>query len=123
MRLRYFYVLLGLLIIPFARLAAQSVQLTVKVIISPKIAKTDSLVITGNQPAFGNWFDFTKGRMKKADDTTWMLTATFPVNTSLEFKVNRGSYYKDAIYTYGKYQTPKMPFVIKKDTTVTLRPS
>jgi len=123
MRVRYFYVLLGLLTMSLSRVAAQSVQLTVKVIVSPKIAKTDSLVIMGNQPAFGNWFDFTKGRMKKADDTTWTLTASFPINTSLEFKVNRGSYYKDAIYTYGKYQAPKMPFVIKKDTTVTLRPS
>jgi enterochelin esterase-like enzyme len=60
--------------------------------------------------------------MTRQDDTTWVLQASFPVNTPLEFQVTRGSYDKNALYTNGKYQTPKVPFIIKKDTTVVIHP-
>jgi len=102
---------------------AQGVKLTVKVIVSPKIPKTDSLVIMGNQEALGGWFDFSKGKMTRQDDTTFVFKASFPVNTSLEFQVTRGSWYKTAMYTYGRYEAPKVPFIIKKDTTLTIRPA
>ncbi|MDB5007745.1 MAG: Enterochelin esterase [Mucilaginibacter sp.] len=102
---------------------AQNVRLTVKVIVSPGIPKTDSLVIMGNQAAFGNWFDFSKGKMKKQDDTTWIYVGQFPVNTSLEFQITRGAYDKNALYTYGIHQPPKVPFIIKKDTVITIRPA
>lgn len=101
---------------------AQNAQLTVKVIVSPKIPKTDTPVIIGNQPAFGGWFDFMKGKMSRQDDTTWIFQSSFPVNTSLEFQVTRGTYNRGAIFTYGKYAGPKVPFSIKKDTTIILRP-
>ena len=101
----------------------QNVQLTVKVVVSPKIPKADPLVVMGNQAAFGNWFDFGKGKMSRQDDTTFVFSTKFPVNTSLEFQITRGSWYKTAIYTYGRYQAPKVPFIIRKDTTLTIRPS
>ncbi|MDF2432817.1 MAG: hypothetical protein JWP44_2448, partial [Mucilaginibacter sp.] len=53
---------------------AQNIRFAVKVIVSPDVPKTDSLVMMGNQRAFGNWFDFSKGKMKKQDDTTWTFT-------------------------------------------------
>jgi enterochelin esterase-like enzyme len=103
--------------------SAQNVQLTVKGIVSPGIPKTDSLVIMGNQAVFGNWFDFSKGKMKKQDDTTWTFTGQFPANTSLEFQITRGAYNKNALYTHGIHQSPNVPFIIKKDTVITIRPA
>jgi len=111
-----------LLLLSIRHIYAQNVQLIIKVIAQQNIPKTDSMVIMGNQAAFGNWFDFSKGKMSKLNDTTWILKASFPVNTSVEFQVTHGSYYKNALYTYGKYQAPKVPFILKKDTTVTIRP-
>src|ERR1700740_3701048 len=102
---------------------AQTAVLTIKVIAPQRIPKTDSLVVMGNQPAFGNWFDFSKGKMTRVDDSTWVLKISFPVNTSVEFQVTHGSYYKNALYTYGKYQAPKTPFALKKDTTIVVHPS
>jgi enterochelin esterase-like enzyme len=126
MKLRPAYVILSVLLtfLLHTRAAyAQNARLTVKVIVSPKIPKNDSLVVMGNQAAFGNWFDFSKGKMTKQDDTTFVFSTTFAVNTSLEFQITRGSWYKTAIYTYGRYEAPKMPFIIKKDTVLTIRPS
>ena len=101
---------------------AQKAQLTIKVIATQKIPKTDSMVVMGNQPPFGNWFDFGPGKMTRVNDTAWILKNTFNVNTSIDFQVNHGSYYKNALYTYGKYEAPKVPFILKKDTTLTIRP-
>lgn len=106
----------------FRNIYAQNVQLTIKVIAKQNIPETDSMVVMGNQAAFGNWFDFSKGKMTKQDDTTWVLKNIFPVNTSIEFQVTHGSYFKNALYTYGKYQAPKVPFIIKKDTTIIVQP-
>jgi len=108
--------------LPCARILAQTARLTVKVIVSPKIPKTDTLAIIGNQSVFGGWFDFSKGKMTREDDTTWIFQNSFPVNTSLEFQITRGTYNRGAIFTYGKYAGPKVPFSIKKDTTLVLRP-
>jgi len=107
----------------YGHVYAQNAQLTVTVIAPQKIPKTDSLVIMGNQAAFGNWFDFSKGKMTRQNDSTWTLTNSFPVNTSIEFQVTHGSYYKNALYTHGKYQVPKTPFILKKDTTVIIYPA
>lgn len=102
--------------------SAQTAELTIKVIAKQKIPATDSLVVMGNQPAFGGWFDFSKGKMTKVNDSTWVLKDAFPVNTSVEFQVTHGSYDKNALYTYGKYAAPKVPFVLKKDTTIEIHP-
>ena len=123
LRLNYKYVLIIAFLLLFAGAFAQQAQLTVKVVVSSKIPKTDSLVIMGNQPAFGGWFDFSKGKMTRQDDTTFVFKTSFPVNTSLEFQITRGSWYKTALYTYGRYEAPKVPFIIKKDTALTIRPS
>lgn len=111
-----------ILFLSIRQIYAQDVQLTIKVIARQNIPITDSIVIMGNQAAFGNWFDFSKGKMNKLDDTTWVLKNAFPVNTSIEFQVTHGSYFKNALYTYGKYQAPKVPFTIKKDTTIVIHP-
>jgi predicted alpha/beta superfamily hydrolase len=125
MKLRLYHILLLTVQIAFsgAGIFAQTAQLTVKVIVSPKVPKTDTLVIMGNQEAFGNWFDFSKGKMTRQDDTTWLFKGSFPVNTLLEFQITRGSYNRGAIFTYGRYLGPKVPFNLKKDTTLILRPS
>ena len=123
MKIRPYHLLLlaVVLVFPYARIFAQTARLTVKVIVSPKVPKTDTLVIMGNQEAFGGWFDFGKGKMTRQDDTTWTFSATFPINTSLEFQVTRGNYNRGAIFTNGKYAGPKV-FSIKNDTMVVLRP-
>lgn len=115
--------LMALTILPCVHTFAQTAALTLKVIVSPKVPKADTPVIMGNQEAFGNWFDFSKGKMSRQDDTTWTYTHAFPVNTPLEFQLTRGSYNRGAIFTNGKYAGPKVPFTIKKDTTLVLRPS
>ena len=119
----YYSRILFLALLAPAGVFAQTAQVTLKVIAQQKIPKTDSLVIMGNQPAFGNWFDFSKGKMTKENDSTWVLTSCFAVNTSIEFQVTHGSYYKNALYTSGKFQAPKVPFVLKKDTTLIIHPS
>ncbi len=125
MKIKFSYILLTVLLTCLLnkQVYAQKVQLTVKVIASAKIPKTDSLVIMGNQEAIGNWFDFSKGKMTRQNDTTWVFNSSFPVNTSLEFQITRGSWYKTAMYTYGRFAAPKVPFTIKKDTTITIRPA
>jgi enterochelin esterase-like enzyme len=125
MKLKFSYILLNvtLTLLLWSPAYAQNVQLTIKVIAPQNIPATDSLVIMGNQPAFGNWFDFSKGKMTRLNDTTWALTASFPVNASIEFQVTHGSYYKNALYTYGKYQAPKTPLNLTKDTTLIIHPS
>src|SRR5476651_2467421 len=123
MRFKFSFILILSLLFWAEKGLAQTVQLTVKVISVQKIPKADSLVIMGNQAVFGNWFDFGKGKMTRIDDTTFVFKASFPVNTSLEFQLNHGSYYKNALYTYGKHQALKVPFVIKKDTTIIIRPA
>ena len=122
MKYKNIFILFVLLILPAAAILAQSVNLTVKVIVAPTISKADSLVMIGNQPEFGGWFDFSRGRMQRQDDTTWIYKGSFPVNTSLEFQVTRGSYDKTAMYSYGIHQAPKVPFKIVKDTTLVIRP-
>src|ERR1700761_5394087 len=96
---------------------SQTAQLTVKIVVPANLPKTDSLVIIGNQPAFGDWFDFTKGKMSRQDDTTWVFQSPFSANTSIEFQITRGTYNRGAVFTNGKFAGPK-PFNIKKDTTV-----
>src|SRR5450755_4394078 len=120
MKLKFGYLLVFILSLWAFKMRAQSVQLIVKVMISPKIGKMDSLVIMGNQEAFGNWLDFSKGKMTKQDDTTFVFKASFPVNTALEFQITRGTWYKTALYTYGRFAAPKVPFVLKTDTTVVI---
>ena len=123
MRSRHFYIGLIALLLCSAKCIGQSAQLTIQVIVKQHIAKTDSLIVMGNQAAFGNWFDFSKGKMTRKDDSTWIYKVSFPVNTSLEFQITRGSWYKTALYTFGRYQAPKVPFILKTDTTVIIRPS
>src|SRR5665213_3223765 len=112
MKLKFSYILLSAILTFMSNkhVYAQNVLLTVKVIASAKIPKTDSLVIMGNQERFGNWFDFSKGKMTRQNDTTWVFKSSFPVNTSLEFQITRGSWYKTAMFTYGRYAAPKVPF-------------
>jgi len=125
MKLKFGYILLSmfLTLLLSRHVCAQNIQVTIKVVVLQKIPKTDSLVIMGNQESFGNWFDFGKGKMTRQDDTTWSYSSTFPVNTSLEFQVTRGSWYKTALYTYGRFEPPRVPFIVKKDTVVTIRPA
>jgi len=125
MKLKFSFIpsIVLLILALYNNLYAQTAQVSLKVIVSPKIPKTDTLTIMGNQVQFGNWFDFTKGKMTKQDDTTWIFNSSFPVNTSLEFQVTRGSWDKTAMYTYGRYQAPKVPFIIKRDTIITIRPA
>jgi len=123
MKLKSACILFFMLTLLSVTVFAQTAELTIKVIAPQRIPVTDSLIIMGNQAAFGNWFDFSKGKMTKVDDTTWVLKTSFPVNTSIEFQVTHGSYYKNALYTYGKYQAPKTPFMLKKDTTLIVHPS
>lgn len=118
----FFLSLLALLLLS-AGSFGQSAQLTVKVIAPQHLPRTDSVVIMGNQEAFGNWFDFSRGKMTRENDTAWIYKGSFPVNTSLEFQITRGSWNKTALYTSGRYAAPKVPFRIKKDTVITIRPA
>ena len=53
------------------------------------------------------------------------IAARSPANTSLEFQITRGTWgtKPPCIPTYGRYAAPKVPFIIKIDTLVTIRPS
>lgn len=102
-------------------LSAQDRVLTIKVIAPANTPAKDTLQIVGSDLKWGDWFSRNGAKMKKESDNAWSYQAAFPVNSSLQFKVTRGSYRSEAIYTGGGFP-PNINITLTKDTTIVLRP-
>lgn len=103
------------------RLLAQSVKLTIKVIEPFKTA--DTLLVIGDQPQWGYWIYPRSQKMHKINDSTWIQENSIPPNTKVNFKITRGSYYKEALYNNNGQIPIATTLTLTKDTVVTLRPS
>lgn len=101
----------------------QQVKLSIKVIVPFKTAAGDSLVIIGDQPLWGNWMYPRSKKMDGLNDSTWVQQLSLPKNTKVNFKVTRGSYYREALYNNSGQIPAATTLTVAKDTLVTLRPS
>ncbi|WP_073226010.1 alpha/beta hydrolase-fold protein [Pedobacter caeni] len=102
---------------------AQEVKLSIKVIAPFKTAEGDSLVIIGDQPVWGNWMYPRSKKMEKLNDSTWVQQLSLPKNTKVNFKVTRGSYYREALYNQSGQIPAATSLTLLKDTAITLRPT
>lgn len=115
------YILAALLILcsnPF--LHAQIIHLTIKVKVPENTPKDDSVIVVGNERVWGNWVYKTARKMQKQNDSVWMQSNEFPANTTVNFIVTRGSYYKAALYNHSGQIPPSHTFALTHDTTITL---
>ncbi len=102
---------------------AQEAQLTIRVNAPATTPAQDSLIVIGNQGVWGFWIYPKSKALKSIGNNLWEGTYTFPLQTDLEFKVTRGSYFKEALYN-GNGQVPQsVKLKLKKDTTIVLNPS
>lgn len=114
--------LLALYLLPGAAIA-QTVTLTVNVIPPAHTPSGDTLLMVGNQAEWGNWF-YPQGRkMERRDNNTWSYTGRFHKGESVAFKITRGSWFTEAVYNGYDPTSPKIPFTLNSDTTLTLRPA
>lgn len=115
-----FIILSGIFLKPC--LSSAQVSLRIQVSVPKNTPPKDSLLVIGNQEIWGNWI-YPKARtMQKLNDSTWIQQCQFPAGTQLNFKITRGSYYKEAVYNHtGAAQ--EISLKLQKDTTILLKPS
>ncbi len=102
---------------------AQEAKVTIRVEAPENTPPEDSIRVIGNQPEWGYWI-YPKGPvLKRIAESTWESTYRFPVGTEVEFKVTRGSYFKEALYNHNGHPPAAVKFTLKGDTTVQLTPS
>ena len=102
---------------------AQDAALTIRVKAPAGTPPEDSILVIGNQPVWGYWIYPKSPALKRVSATTWERTFEFPVGTALEFKVTRGSYFKEALYNNNGQPPAAVAFTLQKDTTVQLTPT
>lgn len=102
-------------------LKAQDHLLKVRVIAPPSTPLNDTLILVGEDSKIGNWFYPSAPRMERENDSTWVYEGYFPNNSFVNFKITRGSYYKEAMYYNG--DVAPQPFSLLKDTTLVIHPT
>jgi predicted alpha/beta superfamily hydrolase len=76
----------------------QTVQVSLKVVLPAGTPLQDTIILTGNHALLGNW-NYKQGlRLVRDNDSICFATITVDKNTFLEFKVNRGGFYKQALF-------------------------
>lgn len=100
---------------------AQDHLLKVRVIAPSSTPKNDTLILVGEDNKIGNWFYPSAPRMERENDSTWVYEGYFPNNSFVNFKITRGSYYKEAMYYDG--DVAPQPFSLIKDTTLVVYPT
>ena len=100
---------------------AEELSLTVHVIAPSSTLKDAYLCIVGADSQWGNWDPASGARLTKESDSVWSLTRRVPRGYTIEFKVTRGSWDTEALYEAGQ-RPSNFSIVVKRDTTMTLRP-
>jgi predicted alpha/beta superfamily hydrolase len=99
---------------------AQEVAVTINVIPPRSTPANSPLFIAGNDSVLGNWRP-DGVQMRKKSDSLWTIDLKFPKDYLLEFKITRGSWNTEAIYTQNELP-PNVRIALTKDTAMTLRP-
>lgn len=102
---------------------SQEAKLTIRVIAPPTTPAQDSIRPIGNQGVWGFWIYPKSKSLKSKGNNVWEESYTFPLNSQLEFKITRGSYYEEALYNGNGQSAQPVKLTLTKDTTVTLSPS
>jgi len=82
------------------------------------VADDEGVYITGNHKALGEWKP-DRIALQKQGANVWHFKNTFPESTSLEFKITRGTWTKEAMYERGIIPG-NVTFEILRDTLVEL---
>ena len=114
------YVLAWLWMLP---VFGQDASLRIRVQAPPQTPVGDSILVIGNQAVWGFWIYPKSTALKPLGNGLWEGVFTFPVNTELEFKLTRGSYYKEALYNHTGHPAVSTKLKLVKDTSVFLQPS
>src|SRR5690606_1059439 len=104
-------------------LFAQDAKLTIRVIAPATTPAQDSILPIGNQGIWGFWIYPKSKALKPKGNNVWEDTYSLTVNSPIEFKITRGSYYKEALYNGNGHSAQPVKFTLTKDTTITLSPS
>lgn len=102
---------------------AQQNTLTIKVVVPSHTADGDSVIVIGNQAVWGNWLYPKSKALQKMDAYTWQAQYTFPTQSNLEFKITRGSFFKEALYNHTGHPPAATKLTLTRDTTITLSPT
>jgi len=113
-------ILLSLLLLACCTNLHAQHRVTVRVLVPPETPSGSTCFIAGNSPVLGDW---NPGAipMKQVSDSLWEFSADAPDGMLVEFKITRGSWNSQAIYTRGVIPD-NVRFVVRSDTVVTLRP-
>jgi enterochelin esterase-like enzyme len=104
----------------FAAGLLQAQELRLVVLPPPSTPPADTLYVTGSDTALGNWNPPGKALVRE-NDSVWSLRGTFTAGSEIEFKITRGSWETEALYTPGVVP-PNTVLTVARDTVVTLRP-
>lgn len=102
---------------------AQEAKLTIRVNAPVTTPAQDSIIPIGNQGIWGFWIYPKSKALKSLGNNVWESTYSFPLNSDLEFKITRGSYFKEALYNGNGQSAQPIKLKITKDTTIVLNPS
>jgi enterochelin esterase-like enzyme len=95
-------------------------ELRLVVLSPPSTPPGDTLYVAGSDSALGNWNPRGKALVRESD-SVWSLRTMFAAGTEIEFKITRGSWETEALYTPGVVP-PNTVLTVTRDTVVTLRP-
>ena len=96
--------------------SVQSALITLNVI-TPVIPDTELVYIAGNHSLLGHWAP-DRVPLKRLDKDQWQINFWFPLGSKLEYKITRGSWYKEAVDQHGNIPDNYQLYV-KTDTAVT----
>lgn len=114
--------ILSALLLPIL-IFAQEAKITIRVHAPATTPPQDSILAIGNQGVWGLWIYPKSKALKKVEKNVWEDTYTFPINSTLEFKITRGSYFKEALYNNNGHSAQPIKLKLTKDTTIVLTPS
>ncbi len=116
------FAILGSLVLSLTMVTYSSslVRLRVEVIAPASTPPGAKIYIAGNQGILGDW-DPGKIALQHDHDSVWSGTFTVPDSTSVEFKITRGDWAKQAVYKVGEIP-PNTEVTLQSDSSITVRP-
>ncbi|MBI3006253.1 MAG: histidine kinase [Ignavibacteriales bacterium] len=99
---------------------SQEFYVTLKVFVPRSTPAEGRIFVAGNHPNLGNW-DPGKVELNREKDSTWSITGLFSSRTALEYKITRGSWNRQAVYSEGVVPG-NFKLIVLRDTTVIVRP-
>lgn len=119
--LKYILCIFPIILFSYPYLWAQADHVKLKIQVHvPETDIRDSVYISGNHAQLGNWHpDYAL--LDQISSRFWQKEFSFPPGTSLEFKITRGRWASEAIYT-NEYSIPgNHKVIITNDTTISIR--